>query len=264
MHTQKWKTYLSELAKAEDVDLSSFKIQDDLHPKFWDEQKKLNPRIRKRLLNIAREFMDELGIESDQILDITMTGSLANYNWSKFSDIDLHIIVNYEDIDDNSELVKDYVTAKRIVWNDTHDIKIYGFEVEVYVEDESEDHMSTGIYSIQYDEWKTEPVHKAESFCEHCVQTKAVALMHQIDDIEQKFELEDYDMVLSRSLALKAKIKKLRQTGLEKTGAYSVENLAFKVLRRSGYLGKLSDLKNASYDELMSMENGGGRIRIKI
>ena len=60
-----------------------------------------------------------------------MTGSLANYNWSKFSDIDLHIIVNYEDIDDNSELVKDYVTAKRIVWNDTHDIKIYGFEVEV-------------------------------------------------------------------------------------------------------------------------------------
>ena len=133
MHTQKWKTYLSELAKAEDIDLSSFKIQDDLHPKFWDEQKKLNPRIRKRLLNIAREFMDELGIESDQILDITMTGSLANYNWSKFSDIDLHIIVNYEDIDDNSELVKDYVTAKRIVWNDTHDIKIYGFEVEVYV-----------------------------------------------------------------------------------------------------------------------------------
>ena len=50
MHTQKWKTYLSELAKAEDIDLSSFKIQDDLHPKFWDEQKKLNPRIRKRLL----------------------------------------------------------------------------------------------------------------------------------------------------------------------------------------------------------------------
>ena len=88
--------------------------------------------------------------------------------------------------------------------------------------------------------------------------------MHQIDDIEQKFELEKYSAVLKGSLALKDKIKKLRQTGLEEAGAYSVENLAFKVLRRSGYLGKLSDLKNASYDELMSMENGSGRIRIKI
>jgi hypothetical protein len=260
----KWKTYLSELAKAEDIDLSSFKIQDNLHPKFWDEQKKLNPRIRKKLLDIALKFMDELGIEREQILDITMTGSLANYNWSRYSDIDLHVIVNYDDIDDNSDLVKDYVTAKRIVWNETHNIKMFGFEVEIYVEDDAEEHMSTGVYSVQYDEWKTEPTLKAEPFCQRCVQTKAVALMHQIDDIEQKFELEKYSAVLKGSLALKDKIKKLRQTGLEEAGAYSVENLAFKVLRRSGYLGKLSDLKNASYDELMSMENGSGRIRIKI
>tara|TARA_R100000008_G_C3546241_1_gene147722 strand:+ start:47 stop:838 length:792 start_codon:yes stop_codon:yes gene_type:complete len=259
-----YKKWLQELIEPDSIDLDSFKIQDSLHPKFWDEQDKLDPRIRKRLVRIALKFMEELDISKDDILDITMTGSLANYNWSKFSDIDLHIIVNYSDIDSDSEMAQDYITAKRIQWNNTHNIKIYGFEVEVYVEDDSEEHMSTGIYSVQYDQWKVKPTKQDVSFCEDCVQKKAAGLMDEVDSIENAFSEQRYNEVLTSTQRIKDKIKKMRQSGLESGGAYSVENLAFKVLRRNGYLGKLSDLKNASYDELMSMENGGGRIRIKI
>ncbi len=42
---------------------------------------------------------------------------------------------------------------------------------------------------------------------------------------------------------LKEKIKKMRKAGLDKKGEYSVENLAFKVLRNNGYLEKLGELK---------------------
>jgi hypothetical protein len=172
--------------------------------------------------------------------------------------------MNYSDIDDNPELAQEYITAKRISWNNTHNIRIYGFEVEIYVQDDSEEHMSTGVYSVQFDEWKTKPTRQDVQFCQDCVQKKAAGLMDQIDAIEQTYKDEAYGDVFENTQKMKDKIKKLRQSGLETGGAYSVENLAFKVLRRNGYLGKLSDLKNASYDELMSMENGGDGIRIKI
>ena len=261
----KYKNWLKELVEPDSVDLSSFSIQDSLHPKFWDKDQKLDPKIRKRLMKIAMKFMNELDISEDDILDITMTGSLANYNWSKYSDVDLHIIVNYPDIDDNADLAQSFITAKRITWNNTHNIKIYGFEVEVYVQDDSEEHMSTGVYSVQFDEWKTKPTRQEVTFCQACVQNKSAGLMDEIDEIEKQFQNNNYAAVFKNTQRMKDKIKKLRQSGLESGGAYSVENLAFKVLRRNGYLGKLSDLKNASYDELMSMENGNsGRIRIKI
>ena len=260
----KYKSWLKELVEPDSIDMSRVEIQDSLHPKFWDEPGKLEPRIRKRLMRIALQFMEELDVSQDDILDITMTGSLANYNWSKYSDIDLHIIVNYSDIDANPELAQQYITAKRISWNNTHNIKIYGFEVETYVEDDSEEHMSTGVYSVQFDEWKTKPTRQDVEFCQDCVQKKAAGLMDQIDAIEQTYKDEAYGDVFENTQKMKDKIKKLRQSGLETGGAYSVENLAFKVLRRNGYLGKLSDLQNASYDELMSMENGGDGIRIKI
>ena len=43
----------------------------------------------------------EVGIE-----DLRLTGSLANYNWSEYSDVDLHLVVDFEKIDEDIELVK--------------------------------------------------------------------------------------------------------------------------------------------------------------
>ena len=42
-----------------------------------------------------------------------LTGSLANYNWSSFSDVDLHIIVDFSQIDENYELVKGFFDNAR-------------------------------------------------------------------------------------------------------------------------------------------------------
>ena len=61
------------------------------------------------------------------------------------------------------------------------------------------------------------------------------------------------EKVLDAIDRLKAKIRNMRQAGLEGAGQFSVENLAFKVLRRSEELKRLSDLKAKAYDELMSV-----------
>ena len=98
-------------------------------------------------MEIAQDFYNSLETDAE-LKDVTFTGSLANYNWSKYSDVDLHLIVDYKDVNDDQDLVKDYFNAKKSIWNRNHDIFIDGYEVEVYVQDNNEPHTSSGVYSV--------------------------------------------------------------------------------------------------------------------
>ena len=53
---------------------------------------------------------------------------------------------------------------------------------------------------------------------------------------------------------LKDKLKDYRQSGLDKDGEFSYENLVFKYLRRSGHIGKLFDEKTKIKDKELSIE----------
>ena len=88
-----WKTFLND---SKDYDLSSFIVKKELNPKFWSKNNELEPKIREKLLKIAEDFFDSLEIEGIQLEDIALTGSLSNYNWSEFSDVDLHILVDFD------------------------------------------------------------------------------------------------------------------------------------------------------------------------
>ena len=131
--------------------LDDFQIRSELNPKLWQDDK-LKPEVRTRLLKIALGFIKNLEPEPS-LEDITFTGSLANYNYSKHSDIDLHIILDFSTIDENENLVRDFLLARKSLWNDTHEIKIRGAEVEIYAENIGDPHHSTGIYSVLNDEW---------------------------------------------------------------------------------------------------------------
>ena len=244
------------------VDKDTFIVQDALHPDFWEDGK-LKEFIRLRLITIAQDFFDSIGIDAE-VKDITFTGSLANYNWSNFSDIDLHLIVDFKDIDENKDLVKEMFDAKRFMWNQIHDIGINGFEVEVYVQDESEPHESTGVYSVLNDEWITEPNRTEANIDWENVTKKALSLMDRIDRIQSLFDQGEFQRVYDHTLKMKEKIRKFRQSGLQREGEYSPENIAFKVLRRNGYLEKLSTLKTVSYDKKMSITKGDKGIKIKV
>ena len=139
----------------EDVNPASFDTHDRLQPRIWDGDK-IYPAVRDGLMKVAQDFIDGLPLEID-IEDITLTGSLANYNWSNYSDVDLHIIVNFLGVDENRVLVKAFFDNARMRWNNKHHISMKGYDVEIYVEDTREQHKSSGVYSLLKNEWLQKP-----------------------------------------------------------------------------------------------------------
>ena len=239
----------------ESIDVSSFEVHDEINKDFWNQpEDRLDPEIREKLLAIAQDFYDSLEVGDAQFSDITFTGSLAALNYSKFSDVDLHILVDFSDVDDKTELVREYFNAMKSVWNRLHDIEIKGYEVEVYVQDINDPHEAQGLYSILNNEWIKFPTPERSNFDKDNVKKKAASLMDQIDRVTKLIDEKKYEEAELYAEKLKLKIRKMRKTGLETIGAYSVENLAFKVLRRNDYLEKLSAAKREAYDSLHSLK----------
>ena len=141
--------------------INSFNVKDELNPVIWENPNspsdaRLHEDIRLRLIEISNKFIEHLGYDIF-IQDITMTGSLSNYNWSEYSDIDLHIMYDFNESGEEKELYQDLFKLKKTLFNSTHDITVKGYEVEVYVQDTNEQHISTGVYSVLYGEWIIEP-----------------------------------------------------------------------------------------------------------
>lgn len=250
-----FKKFLSEQTDPESVDLSSFDFHDELNQDFWNqEDDKLDPEIRAKLMAIANDFWDSLEVGDTEYDDVTFTGSLAAHNYSQFSDVDLHILVDFSKVDDKVDLVREYFNAMKSIWNRLHDILIKGYEVEIYVQDVNDPHEAQGLYSVLNDEWIKKPVLDKQDFDKDNVKKKAAGLMDQVDRLQPLLDEGKYEEAEKYADKLKAKIRKMRKTGLETVGAYSVENLAFKVLRRNGYLEKLSDAKREAYDKMLSLK----------
>jgi hypothetical protein len=143
--------------------------------------------------------------------------------------------------------------SKRKIWNDTHNIKIYNFDVELYVQDINEEHTSSGVYSILNDEWVIKPKRENIQLDKKLIKRKASEIMNKIDSVIELYNNGEYDAVLDCYDKLWDKIKKMRKTGLDREGEYSYENIVFKVLRRNGYMEKFIDITNKSYDKLNSI-----------
>tara|TARA_Y100001937_G_scaffold32944_1_gene46987 strand:+ start:3484 stop:4269 length:786 start_codon:yes stop_codon:yes gene_type:complete len=249
-----WKTFKQAILEGRVLSLPSLGVQDDLDREVWDEKDQLKSEIREKLLEIAKDFWENQDLDDVKIKDIIFTGSLANYNWSKFSDIDLHIVIDYSDVNKDEELVRKYFNSIKSAWNRDHDIRIKDYEVEIYVQDYLEPHIATGIYSVQDDKWIKKPSKFNPEIDYNCVTIKANCLMDEVDEVQKDFDDNEYDLAHKKTISLKEKIRNMRKSGLETGGAFSVENLAFKVLRRNGYLKKLNDLKLMSYDKIQSIE----------
>ncbi len=233
--------------------IDSFDIQDTLVKDVWDDLN-LKPEIKEKLLKIAQDFFDSLELPEGTVLkDIKLTGSLANFNWSKFSDVDLHLVIDFSQITDDEKFAKDYFDAKKNLWNNAHDINIFGYPVEVYVEDIDEAHTASGLYSILNDEWVTIPQNNKIVIDKDDIKSKAEDYLSYIPQLERMFKDKEYEQVVTTIDQIKEKIRNMRSSGLENGGLYSVENLAFKVLRRSDFVEELNTLKTNAYDAMMSL-----------
>lgn len=255
----------SEVVNPEDVDLSSFNIKKNLNPKFW-KNGVLDSRIRMKLLDIADDFIEFLGVDWAKPEDITMTGSLANFNWDEnYSDIDLHIIMDYSDVDERKEFVSNYFYSQKKLWNEEHsDITIMGFPVEVFVQDVNERHDSSGVYSLEKNKWLIEPEREklaSSKVNKTFIKDKVSEYMNKIDKLEyllNKSKDDEYRLrrVMEKSDNLFDKIKGERKIGFERSGGKEINNynIVFKALRRNGYIEKLVNVKSMAYDKLNSLQ----------
>lgn len=250
------KEIITEI-EPEEINLKSFENKPSLNEKIWINDK-INSRVRLKLLDIADSFFNTLDIDWVEVKDIIFTGSLANYNWSKYSDIDLHILIDFNDVDENKTLVKNYLDSKKNEWNKTHDnIKIYGYPIELYVQDISEENASTGVFSLEKNEWLIIPKNTPIGFDKNLIKKEASKLINKIDMLESKINSTNDEHKLSQLgnevKSIYDKIKKMRKEGLNREGEKAYENIVFKILRRTNYIEKLILLKNKTFDILNSI-----------
>jgi predicted nucleotidyltransferase len=224
---------------------------EELNPDLWDlsnNTTSLHSDVQQALEDVTQAFYEFLEVDDLPIEDVTITGSSANFNWTKSSDIDLHIIVNMQDVElEFGKLAAKYFDAKKKLWNDLHDIKIKGIPVEIYVQDDAEVHNSTGIYSISEQEWVIEPKHEPPSVDDVAVNAKVSEWTTNIKNLMSSNKADVIESFMKR-------LRKLRQSGLDAGGEFSVENVAFKILRNEGWLDKLVDLKTKIFDRELSVE----------
>jgi hypothetical protein len=234
--------------------IKSFEVKDKLTSEIWEPSgEKMKPEVRNRLLEIAEEFINFLKVDVF-VNDIVMTGSLSNYNWSEFSDVDLHIITDMENYGNQKELYDELFKVKKSLFNLTHDITVKGYDVELYVEPKGQDHFSSGIYSVLNDEWINEPEKEEVKIDGKKIKQKSEDWMDIIDtviDEVQDVSIEDGKEIISKYMG---KLKNYRTAGLRKGGEYSYENLVYKVLRRNGYLEKFVELENRLIDKELSLD----------
>lgn len=240
--------------------VKSFKSKDSLSPDIFKgdgESFVMLDDVRKKLLHISNDFLDTLGVDFF-VHDIILTGSLANYNWSEYSDVDLHILLDMDEFGEENKneilirkIFKEFFDAKKDYWNHKHNVKIKNFDVEIYVQDLNEPHVSSGVYSIVQNKWLIEPKKNTPNIDDRQIIDKGEKVEEKIEDLLKHSKDKD---IIKQIDCLKDKIKKFRQCGLEKGGEYSYENLTFKLLRRNGSIDKLLKFKRSLIDNKLSIK----------
>lgn len=225
-----------------------------LNPKLWIRLKEkriggkvtyaLKPEVLAKLKTIAQAFIGYLEIPNDAVKDIRLLGSSANYNYTKYSDIDLHIVVDFDKVHKDCPVVRGYLGAQKSLFNKEHDIKIYDIPVELYAESTKDHTQSNGIFSIQDQKWISMPAVPKPNVDDLAVKSKYEELQQAIRDTKDQDGAQE----------LLEKVYRLRKAGLAKEGEFSVENIVFKKLRDNNLIDKLKEQVRTSLDTELSLK----------
>jgi hypothetical protein len=228
-------------------ELDSFKMSDalyfhkELNPAIFDGDR-MNEEVRQQLLTIAEDFLEHLGINQMDISDITISGSNAAYSYTRHSDLDLHILVDMKQFKDD-DVYRELFDAKKVIYNDTHNIKINDIDVELYVQDTNQPVISLGEYSVLNDKWLRLPRKHKANFDQTATKLKFEKIAKVAEFAIKSGSYEKISNVLKT-------IRRYRQAGLDLNGEFGPENLAFKALRTKGIIKALYE----KLDDLHSQE----------
>lgn len=239
------KTFGEFINESSDLTL---RYHDQLNSKLW-EGDKLKPEVREKLVEIGNAWAEFSSIPQEAIKDMILVGGNANFNYTDFSDIDLHLLVDKDDMPDCPDLLDDYLKDKKQLWSLSHDISIYGHDVELYAQDvNAEFPANQGVYSLTQDNWMVPPTKQEVNFDDPNLIRKIGDYVNKINGlIDSNAEDESFKK-------LKKKFADMRKAGIKKAGEFSQENLIFKELRNKGYLDRMNQYIKSKEDEKLSLK----------
>lgn len=239
-----------------------------LNPKLWKGWE-LRPEVRQKLLQAAQVWEGFAKIPLGFIRDVIITGGNVNYNWTEWSDIDVHVVADRSAFGAGN-LTDEYFKAKKKLWSLTHHIEVRGYPLEMYVQDPGEKAPpGQGIYSISRGVWVQKPVHGGYDFeRDPELARKAEEYAGLIDHlVDTGAPVEDFR-------ALKERIASMRSEGIAKGGEFATDNLVFKSLRNNGALDKMTryirdredkelSLSETTASKLLRAARAGGKVKVK-
>jgi hypothetical protein len=215
-----------------------------LNPNIWNGDGTIKDDVAESLISTAKSFYNDTELDVP-IEDIYLIGSAASYNWTPTSDLDLHISIDFDKINKDTELVNAYANLLKTKWNSDHDVKIKNHPVEVYLQDINHKSHSLGVYSLQNRKWIKKPIYKVPNIDKESIKKKYRELTSVIDKSISEKNVDNISKLIK-------KIYDYRQSGLDKKGEFSTENIVFKLIRSTGYLDKLKNAKINIVDKNLS------------
>jgi len=224
----------------------------ELNSKFWDEDKQLLPEVREALGDTAMAWAEFAEIPMEAIEDVVLVGGNASYFYGKESDLDVHLVLDTDEISECTDLLKDYLRAKKRLWGLLHDVTVRGSEVELFGEDSKDKRpVSLGRYSLVTDKWIDEPTpDQLPDIDDIDIHSKVENWVEMIDDV-----IEEGVTSKEALEKLENKLKNMRMKSLTHDKAeFSEGNLVYKLLRNIGYIDKLAEYSRKVVDDELSLE----------
>lgn len=228
--------------------LEALEIHNTLNPKLWSKDNELLPEVREKLIGIVNYFVEYIDVPV-RVVDVHLVGSNCSYNYTEHSDLDVHIVANFETANVDKTFLMALYNEKRWSFNASHDIKIRGIDVELYVEDIKSTTISNGIYSLYSNKWI--------KFPEKIPVPKKVDVSHEVERWEeeiQKILNSENTEKIKRAIDL---LYMMRKNSIDVDGEYGKGNQIFKEIRNKGLLDELKDAVKKSISKDLSLEQLG-------
>jgi len=226
----------------------SLEYHDELNPVLWDGFK-LKPEVRNKLMEFAKAWASFAKIPLDIIQDIIIIGGNVNYNYTSKSDIDVHLILDRDQLGQNREMVDEYLQDKKILWTLTHKVSVLGYPIEPYAQDSHASYpRGQGVYSIKRNTWVQYPPRGKYDFKNDPALKRKVLFYKRLIDTIIKDKMD-----VGAVRDLKAKLRDMRAASIADGGEFGFENLVFKELRNRGYLDKMNKYELTMKDQELSL-----------
>lgn len=232
-----------------------------LCPLIWDKEEgkswEIDPKAKRKFFRIAKEFYSEFKslLKQRDIYDIQITGSIANLDWNSNSEIDIHVLVNFDDIDKgNLRDIKNEIESICFEWDLKNNPKFKGHDIDLFVQDKRDPHSYSALYSLMNNKWIKAPNEEEIEIDDRDADKKYDSIVFSIERLETIFkEIQDKEKVKKYyrlGLELKRRIQKIKKSYDSSEDSFSVEGMVYKKLKNSGYIEKLIEILAYAYERI--------------